>query len=75
MKRTFVIILLAAATTWMAWDRPGNNRVEAAGDSQASLEQMFTKMENDWAKADNTKDVAFLDRILATDWTYLVLRA
>ena len=71
MKRTFVIILLAAATVGLAWDRRGNNRVEASGDSQASLEQMFTKMENDWAEADNKKDAAFLDHILADDWTYL----
>jgi ketosteroid isomerase-like protein len=71
MKRTFLIIILAAATVWLAWDGTETKRVEAAGDTQASLEQMFTKRENDWAKADNTKDAAFLNRILADDWSYL----
>jgi len=42
-----------------------------ANPSTTDLKQMFTKLENEWAKADNSKDTKVLDRILADDWTYL----
>src|SRR5580700_6839673 len=69
MKHSLAIVLLCAATASLAWGRSDNEQKKA--ESQASLEQMFTKMENDWAAADNKKDTAFLDRILASEWTYL----
>jgi ketosteroid isomerase-like protein len=69
MKPALAIVLLCAATASLAWGRSDNEQKKTG--NQAGLEQMFTKMENDWAAADNKKDTAFLDRILANDWTYL----
>jgi ketosteroid isomerase-like protein len=71
MKRTLVIVLLAVATAWLGWDRWESKNLGATVEDAASLREMFTKMENAWAEADNKKDTAFLDGILADDWTYL----
>jgi ketosteroid isomerase-like protein len=71
MKRKLALVLIVAATISMALGQTENNQGKTKRDSKTSLEQMFTKMENEWAQADNKKDTAVLDRILADDWTYL----
>lgn len=62
-------LLLAVATSLVVGQEPATQGT--AGSSTADLKQMFTKLENEWAKADNSKDTKVLDRILADDWTYL----
>jgi hypothetical protein len=68
MKR-IVIMMLIAGTMSLAVGQTGTWRV-AETHNKADVE-MFTTMENQWAKADNSKDTLTLDRILADDWIYL----
>ena len=70
MKLRSALAILIAMTASLAVAQEATTQGKTASDT-ASLQQMFTRMENEWAKADNTKDTKVLDRILADDWTYL----
>jgi ketosteroid isomerase-like protein len=70
MKSRLVVTLFVTIAVSVALCQEATTPGKAAS-STADLEQMFTKLENEWAKADNSKDTKVLDRILADDWTYL----
>jgi ketosteroid isomerase-like protein len=70
MKLRSALALLIAITASLAVCQQPTSQGKTASDT-TSLQQMFIKMENEWAKADNSKDTKVLDRILADDWTYL----
>jgi ketosteroid isomerase-like protein len=71
MKRSLVVILLAAGAVSLALGQIENNQGKAKSDSKTSLEQEFTKIENEWAEADKNKDAVALGRLLADDWVFL----
>jgi len=68
MRQVLAITLLVVAAAALAQGQESNGQKKAAAPN---LTQMFTQLENEWAKADNSKDTKVLDRILADDWTYL----
>jgi len=70
MRQTLAVALFAAIVISFAAGQQENSHGKASSGT-TSLQQMFTKLENEWAKADNGKDTAVLDRILADDWIYL----
>jgi ketosteroid isomerase-like protein len=71
MTRHIPIILLAAATVSLAFGQAGTTQAKAKVSSQATVEDEFRKIENQWAEADKNKDAAALGRLLADDWIFL----
>ncbi|SRR6266436_5469113 len=70
MRTSLAVALLIAITASLAVCQEPTTPGKASS-STTGLKQMVTKLENEWAKADNSKDIKVLDRILADDWTYL----
>src|SRR5512135_3873154 len=60
MKRFALMVCLVVAVFGVA----------VLAQQKGSTEQELIKLEEEWANANVKADVAFLDRILAADWTW-----
>ncbi len=68
MRQALAIVLLVLAALGLVQGQESSGQEKTPAPN---LAQMFTRLENEWAKADNSKDTKVLDLILAADWTYL----
>lgn len=65
MKRIIPMVMLAVAAMSLAFGEPSTKESKAQNGSD---EQLFTKLEQDWAQALVKHDLAAIDRLVAPGW-------
>src|SRR5450755_2389384 len=70
MRGKIAIVMFAAMAASLALAETSDTSTKAKEDGKALVET-FTKIENEWARADKELDAKALGQLLADDWFFL----